>query len=341
MPFCTKCGKQIGEGEQCSCSASYGVQTAGSEFRNETEKYVRYATGEIKGSVVGSVNAWRSEIKNTDAYERNIPIVPTTVKANEGEVPIKQYNHIARFRSRKLLTWAEGKLQVTSKRLIFRAPGRNLLTGKQALQHEFAIDDISGVEFKKNYRFVPLDVIFAFLLFSVGYGLMMGFFGALFAELAAVGIVLGLVAGAALTLPLFMLKGFHPYIKLLCFSGAIGSFMPLLLWFSIEGGKIGTFIAGIIGLVLLAVLFIRMCKVILQPNLQIVIKTKSGLGAVTIRHMPVVAGLGMLFGNNNIINFTSFDEVLPDVDTEAAIKELGALIADVQTMGAAAAEKWR
>ncbi len=344
MPFCTKCGKQIGEGEQCQCSASasYAAPGAGSEFKSETGKYVKYATGEIKGSVVSSVNAWKSEIKSTDAYERNIPIVPNTLKANEGEVPIKQYNHIARLRSRKLLTWAEGKMQVTSKRLIFRAPGRNILAGRQALQHEFDINDVAGVEFKKNYRFVPLDVLFGTLIFYVGFMIMAMIFGTLYEDIPAISIILGLVAGAALTLPLFMLKGFHPYVKLLCYSGAMGSFLPLILWLVTEGEELGALLSAIIGIALLIVLIIRMFKVILQPNLQIVIKTKSGLGAVTIRHTPVVTGLGALFGgNNNIINFSGFDEVLPDVDTEAAIRELGAVIADVQSMGDKALEKWR
>ncbi len=341
MPYCTKCGKQINEGEVCSCvSDNRNPQQQNREIMSETGKYVRYATGEIKGSVVNSVNTWKTDIKNTDAYERNISIVPDTLSGDEDEIPIKQYNHIARLRSRMLLTWAEGKMQITNKRLIFRAPGRCLLAGKQVLQHEFDIDDVSGVEFKENYRCVFLDVLFAFLIFFFGCGLIGTIFSSMYIGTAAIAVILGIIAGVALLLPIFMLKGFHPYVKLLCYSGAVGAFVPTLIWFS-ESGSLGAILTFIVVAVLVVGLIIRMLKVMLQPNLAIVVKTKSGLGAVTIRHMPVISFGGILGGNNGIINFTGFEEVLPDVDTEKAIREIGAVIHDTKTMGAKAAEKWR
>lgn len=214
-------------------------------------------------------------------------------------------------------------------------PSRCILAGRQALQHEIAIDDISGVEFKKNYRFTPLDAIFAFMIVALGVALMGSFFAAVYASMEAIAILLGVIVGAALTLPLFMIKTFRPYIKLLSFSGAIGSFSPLLGWL-MTAGKPGVVLAFVLFVVLVAVLIIRIFKVVLQPNLAIIIRTRSGIGAVTIRHTPLFTP----FDGNNIVNFTGFEEVLPGRNTELAIKELGAIIHDVQTMGDKAIEKW-
>lgn len=73
-------------------------------------RYVAKATSEISGSVVNSVNSWKQDIKNTDAYECGIKIVPDKVAADEGEIPVKQYENVARLRSRTILIWAEGKM---------------------------------------------------------------------------------------------------------------------------------------------------------------------------------------------------------------------------------------
>ncbi len=51
-----------------------------------------------------------------------------------------------------------GRLQVTNKRLLFRATGRSV-RGKTTLQHEFALDDMKGFEIHKNYRFSILDLL--------------------------------------------------------------------------------------------------------------------------------------------------------------------------------------
>ena len=72
-------------------------------------------------------------------------IVPDNLTLNEGrEVPIRQYD-VAELRSRLKLERAEGRLQVTNKRLLFRATGRSV-RGKTTLQHEFALDDMKGFE---------------------------------------------------------------------------------------------------------------------------------------------------------------------------------------------------
>lgn len=57
-------------------------------------------------------------------------------------------------------------MQVTNKRVIFRAAGRSI-GGRTTLQHEFSIGDISGVEARSDYKFSLLYLIFAFFILNL------------------------------------------------------------------------------------------------------------------------------------------------------------------------------
>jgi hypothetical protein len=61
---------------------------------------------------------------------------------------------------------AEGRIQVTNKRVIFRAAGRSI-AGRTTLQHEFAIDEIAGIEAQNNFKFSFLYVVFAALIMAL------------------------------------------------------------------------------------------------------------------------------------------------------------------------------
>ncbi|MCL2834735.1 MAG: hypothetical protein FWD78_16310 [Treponema sp.] len=98
----------------------------------------------------------------TDTYERGMKIVPACIKAIKNEIPVKQYN-IAVLRNLLRFERAEGRLQLTNKRVIFRAAGR-AAGGKTTLQHEFAIKEIAGIEARTNYRFSPLYLFFAVII---------------------------------------------------------------------------------------------------------------------------------------------------------------------------------
>ncbi len=343
MPFCTKCGRQINAGEQCTCSVQQASTGAPQEnqrsFREETSRYMKYTAGEISGSVKNNVNSWKEELKSKDAYERGQQIVPDTIKANESEIPIRQYDHIAKLRSRLKLSWADGKMQLTNKRLIFRAPGRCLLSGKQVIQHEFAIDDISGIELRRDHRFSLLDTIFALLVGGLGMGISSGIFMAMSADIRAIGIILGLIAGAACLLPLFMIKEYRPYIKLFSFSAAVGAFSPTIISL-MDAGKVGAFFGGLLYIILAIISLILILKIAFQPNLNITIKTQSGTGVIEIRRKQTPVGIAALFGGQ-IIEYTGYDDVLPGRDTDRAVNELGAIINDIQKLGDFAVEKWR
>jgi hypothetical protein len=103
----------------------------------------------------------------TDTYEREMAIVPKCISANENEIPVKQYN-IAILRNLLKFERAEGRIQVTNKRVIFRAAGRSV-GGRTTLQHEFAVNEIAGIEAKNNYKFSFLYLIFAILIITLAF----------------------------------------------------------------------------------------------------------------------------------------------------------------------------
>ena len=110
------------------------------------------------------------EKNTTDTYERHMKIVPECISATDNEIPVKQYN-LAILRNLLKFERAEGKLQITNKRVIFRAPGTSV-KGRTTLQQEYAIDEIAGIETRNNYKFNFLYLIFACLIIFGAYTLI-------------------------------------------------------------------------------------------------------------------------------------------------------------------------
>jgi len=379
MAFCTRCGKQIEEGQVCSCSV-----TAGKNFEKVKEK-VNKAKEDSKG-----------------IYERGQKIIPQNICSNEGEIPIRQYN-LAVLRSRIKFMRAEGRMQVTNKRLIFRAPGRSLM-GKTTLQHEFAIDDIAGLEIRKDYRFSFWDLLlglyialgFFYSVFMVSplgsgfsatqydwpsIGIQSNFNGddygyyndnnyeysdgytddsAMYSENYKeteskpnynwIGIVISFgfaIAGIYLIFKMkrkFLLKSFLCSVSASCFFLASTYVTSALLLSDLSGFMIaisGIFtvifrLAGILsalGVIVFGVLFA------FKPNLVIDIKVKGGTSPIQIRRKK--KGLaGGLKGISSDSDYTGYNEVMPWHDTDIAIREIGAMISDIQILGDLGVRKW-
>ncbi|MCL2879933.1 MAG: hypothetical protein FWF29_06800 [Treponema sp.] len=118
--------------------------------------------GNFFASLKNRMGVGSPERNATDTYERGMQIVPGCISANDNEIPVRQYN-IAVLRNLLKFERAEGRMQVTNKRVIFRAAGRSV-GGRTTLQHEFAIDEIAGIEARKNFKFSFLHLIFALII---------------------------------------------------------------------------------------------------------------------------------------------------------------------------------
>jgi hypothetical protein len=121
-------------------------------------------TGNFFASMKNRMGIGSPERNATDTYERGMNIVPNCISASEHELPVKQYN-IAVLRNLFKFERAEGRMQVTNKRVIFRAAGRSV-GGRTTLQHEFVINEIAGIEAKNNFKFSFLYLVFAILIIA-------------------------------------------------------------------------------------------------------------------------------------------------------------------------------
>jgi len=143
-------------------------------FKEEVEKFIALVkkylgsdsrVGKFVISMKNRMGIGSPERNATDTYERGMQIVPACISANENEIPVKQYN-IAVLRNLLKFERAEGRMQVTNKRVVFRAAGRSV-GGRTTLQHEFAIDEIAGIEARNNFKFSFMYLVFAVLILSL------------------------------------------------------------------------------------------------------------------------------------------------------------------------------
>jgi hypothetical protein len=331
--FCTRCGKQISPGEICGCST-------------QNSQKVNLDTSSLKAfyiAIKNKLGIGEPETNLTDCYERGQQIVPENIKANEGEIPVKQYD-VAILRSRRKLVSAEGRMQVTNKRVLFRATGRSTM-GRTTFQHEFAIQEIAGLEIRKDYRFSILDLIFGLILAGLCAYIFMTLNNRLFATKAVfIGVIIALAFGIAGQIPFFALKKKF-FRKMLSCAVSVGNLYVLQLFVRstamIKDSGLLSFLDAIlmICLVLAVIIFIiAMFLFCFKPNLAIDFKTKGGHAPVQIRSSTM--GMISMFFPSSGGEFTGFYEVLPGKDAEIAIREVGAMISDIQTLGDFGLEKW-
>lgn len=315
--FCTKCGRPLVEGKKCTHCQRAGF----SEFLARI----------LKRTGIGTPS------ENSDSmFETGQKIVPDIVAANGGEIPIKQYL-VASLRSRIRGQYAKGRLQVTNKRVIFRAAGVSY-QGPIAQQYEFAIGEIAGVEIKKKNRVSVMNVLACIFLNYIS----LEAFSELFSSFAEKGPTTALYASIVIAFvcaaPFFMLyKKF--WLKLLLLNCGIGALVGTTnltkdyISFLDKAPSAG--LTEVILLVLYLLWFITVVLVSVVPDLVLVIKTKGAAPAFEIRRK--------LFPNpfRPMVEYTDFAEVLPGTDVDFMTSELGALIDDIQTLGDMAIEKWK
>ena len=292
MAFCTRCGKQIEQGQACSCSA------------NQTLKIDTSSAKGFLELMKNRMGLGDPERNASDCYERGKKIVPDVIRPNEGEIPVKQYE-IATLRTLLKLERAEGHMQVTNKRVLFRAPGRSI-AGRTTLQHEFAIDEIAGLEAQRNYKYSFLHFFGAFFVLAFSFIISMWITTSAVTDTGRIGFAsfLALVFWIGGLVPFFLVyKNF--LVKLLALGGSLGGIVFMNLTSMARTGSINVFYVFLAIVTLLVVLF---CWFLffMRPNLVVRIKNKAGLndGPVDVS-----------------IKGTFFLEVIPTNESESAIRE--------------------
>lgn len=322
--FCTKCGKVLSEGEICTCNAP--------KNDNNTETVDVSTIKDLASKVIQSV----VKTGSNDAFETGKQIVPDCINANDGEIPIKQYD-FAKLRSIGSLSFADGRLQITNKRIIFRAAGTSV-TGKTTIHQEFKIDDVSGVDITKGQRFSLMHFLLLFGISAIGF--LIGLFvGGLFEGLGStIGGIISVLIGFATVAGYFALsymlnkKNSHKKyfgLRQAALFAVLG--VDAVLMVSSSG-------VAALSLILVAILCVfNSIFLIFAPALTMTIMTSGGSPALKLdRKVYMMWPFPAKYEENS-----GFWQVLPWKDTDLAIKEVGTIIADIKTMGDMAVEKWQ
>lgn len=324
--YCRFCGLLIEDGKECTCGGE-----------PNSKKQDGATTSDMKNKFKENMGI-PNEKGRAESYERGKKIVPDCIISNEGEVPIRQYD-VAVFRSIMKGAFAEGKLQVTNQRVLFRASGFSLL-GPNKMQYEFAIDEIAGIEIRNDYRLG----IFHLFVSGIAVSYFTSAANGIFNKIAGVSSFLSGIL--ALVLFLWAMMFFvsvkrKQFFKLFFNSIAAGALSVHALTtkfmiIPVFSGNISSFIEGIC----LVVLLINVIMIAFVPNLVLEIKTKGANSSIEIRRKESNGILAFMF-NMPKKEYTGYSDVMPGKDIEKARKELGALINDVNMLGDEAVEKWK
>lgn len=331
--FCKYCGEKLNDAEICTCHQA-----------QKEQKQVKQTEQEQNSGLTGIVDAIKEKIglqtvrSKMECFEKEKKIVPDCIVPDDGEIPIRQY-HIASLRTILKGMYAEGRLQVTNKRVLFRAAGISLL-GTTELQHEFAIEEIAGIEIRRDHRLGVFHILLAMILTSF----FMNMTEDLFTKVLSVSGWFANLTAFLLTvfsIGLFFLVKKKFLVKLLVLAAAFGAigavgFNMRFFIIPVSNGAVYTFLGSVTGFLMI------FCMVLLGfvPNLVVEIKTKSASSPVEIRRKESNGLLAFLF-NMPKKDYTGFADVMPGRDVQKAVKELGAMINDLNVFGDEAIPKWK
>lgn len=278
----------------------------------------------------------------------------------ESEITIRTY-HCTSLSSRLLNLKAQGYLVVTNKRVIFHAYGSSY-TGASVLQSEIPVEDVSGISHYKGTMFslphllTALAVIFFYTPFVMGIlGGISTIIGSLFYQVSSIlqigllilGIVVSAFSFSISSKKIWRLVVLMTGIAILNIATAGGG-GGLLSMFSGRGGNVfsetisaingaASAIVSVIGAIASFGLGIYslFCVYMYAQRETVSLAISSKGGSSTPIAISGISG----FGHNAAAIKALTAEPAADVDT--MIRELGAMITDIQSLGDYGIEKWQ
>lgn len=278
----------------------------------------------------------------------------------EGEISVRTY-HCTTLSSRLLNLKAQGYLVVTNKRVIFHAYGSSY-TGASVLQSEIPVEDVSGITHYKGTIFSISHLLTAlavvFFLSPFLFGIFVGifsfaaiFFQAFSSIMQIVWLILGIiVAASSFSISskkiwrLIILMAGIAVINSAATGGSAG--FLTMLWAQGENfltnavnmvnGAVSA-IASIIGILasLGFGIYSLFCIYMYTQRETVSLAIGSKGGSSTPIAISGISG----FGHNAAAVKALTAEPAADVDT--MIRELGAMITDIQSLGDYGIEKWQ
>ncbi|MCL2528452.1 MAG: hypothetical protein FWE42_08530 [Defluviitaleaceae bacterium] len=368
--FCTQCGNQLPEGQVCACTIKLPpepppvlanepkIQKSQSTIpKVEKHAQSKPIPANIKTYVDKPVTTKEANEKVIETPHASANMVPGQVKPMSGEVPIKQY-HIANINNLLRINRTAGYLEITSKRIIYRAEKHTYISSSTT-HNEFAIEEIAGLEVTNNHRFsiarcaIGLTIIagFSALIAWAVIALTFGFFGDAYtvdfmtrptlrqvlpwvferlgqdrhADIGNLSMITGLIAGFGGIALFFLFKG-KLLLKQFLLGMSFGGFAAVALTYN-------TYAFVLLALSSLCAIFgLGLFSTV--SDLVISVLNKGGDKVCLVR----ARRLADIFHGSYGIGYA---EIAPTDETDAAAQELGAIIGDVQKLGVDGVERWR
>jgi hypothetical protein len=262
----------------------------------------------------------------------------------EGESSVRSY-HITSLKSRLLSLETEGYLTITNKRVVFYASGSSY-GGRSILQSEVPIEDVSGINCYKGTYFSFLAFFAAILAAYIAATILVSIIGFLiiqsdisFDNYEAVLVMIWLLAIAALIGSFFIprdniyrsvLAGISAMLFVaLGGLGMVTGMLAMIMRGSEESTNIALLIA--VGVVIYSIVcFFWYAR---RETMSLAIGSKGG-GSTPI----AISGISSFsLYNTAALKALSAE---PAGDSETMIKELGAIVLDIQALGDHGIQKW-
>ncbi|MBE7433097.1 MAG: zinc-ribbon domain-containing protein [Anaerolineales bacterium] len=284
----------------------------------------------------------------------------------DSELEVRTY-HCTSFKSLLLSLNAEGYLVVTNKRVVFHAFGTSF-AGKSILQSEVPIEDVSGISIYKGSYFSLTHLLGAFFL-SIFFGnVVITILASIILALArfflqdqslinldveslettakvlylALQVLLWILAFASLVISFFLSK---QSIFRSAFATLAAFTLTVLGSLSYISNEIQDYLnseqsTGGSGFVLVLAMFVVIYALVCffwysrRPTMSLAVGSKGGSST------PIAISGISSFGIYN----TAASKALsaePAEDAEALVKELGAMVMDIQTLGDLGVNQWR
>lgn len=278
-------------------------------------------------------------------------LLPELMSPAEGEMTVRSY-HTTSLSSGLLGLKAEGFLTVTNLRVVFYAYGTSL-ADESILQSEVPLADVSGITTYKGFHFSlwhfliawVVSALVALIVTPIATGILAVIPGLLHIN-DLMALLPLLVAGALIfvsrNLPVNRLwrSILATCAALMLLGGSVlGGVTAGFSRFSnnASGGAVGTLLSTIgfvVGIGAVFYAFYCYFKYARRQTMALAIGSKGG--SSTPIAISGISGFG-LFGGAALRALTAE----PAEDVEAMIKELGAMITDIQSLGIDGIDRWR
>jgi len=352
MKFCTNCGKEIPASADIPEWKKYREAdtpktteptrpTADTSFKTPPSSTENYS--ELRGAMSDVATALEKKLGDgPKKYTIPAHISPDMITPCDGEVPVRQYV-FSKMRFPFFRYISEGILQVTNKRIIYNLIGSSI-AGQERAHSEFSIDDVAGISVEKS---ITLSLMSILVYLVVGIPLFAA--GMMFGMIAD---WLNIVVGAiGILVALFMYGTKHyailHYVCAFCadvlisatFTSSIANIVKNTVNYgSSSGNNIFQDILGVISFFMI-MFFIYMnivsyFKSLVKNTISVVITSKSG--AATPINCSQISLLSLSSGQLRALCDTE-----STTDTNVMIRDLGAMVMDIQKQGDYAIEKWR